>query len=239
MRIDYALLSPALLEHVVSCEVISTLPPKWSDHAAIILELADIPAVPKHPPCALSSKRIKRFQQPKTSVASLFAKKRAAQTAAPNGSNAGAGEGIDSKRQRATGTSASAADVPDTAGPSSRMQGVSEGAALLQRDCGQTGRSSVEDGPGCGTSGGDGQGGERTEGRAEVSGSSSKYGMGTREDVVAVCNSVQEGKGSVAAQGKGSESLTAAKSQKPASLKPNGPQQKSIRAFFSTGEKAS
>lgn len=31
----------------------------------------------RHPPCALSSKRIKRFQEPKTSVAALFARKRA------------------------------------------------------------------------------------------------------------------------------------------------------------------
>ncbi|KAL3135379.1 minichromosome maintenance- protein, variant 2 [Trebouxia sp. C0010 RCD-2024] len=36
VRIDYALCSPGLLPHVVSCEILS-LPPKWSDHAAIIL----------------------------------------------------------------------------------------------------------------------------------------------------------------------------------------------------------
>lgn len=88
VRIDYALLSPGLLEHVVSCEIISTLPPKWSDHAALLLELADIPAVPKHAPCALSSKRIKRYQQPKTSVAALFAKRRAIQSTMSAGPDA-------------------------------------------------------------------------------------------------------------------------------------------------------
>ncbi len=36
VRIDYALLSPGLLKHVVSCEILS-LPPKWSDHAALVL----------------------------------------------------------------------------------------------------------------------------------------------------------------------------------------------------------
>ena len=36
VRIDYALCSPGLLEHVVSCEILS-LPPKWSDHAALVL----------------------------------------------------------------------------------------------------------------------------------------------------------------------------------------------------------
>lgn len=48
VRIDYALASPGLLERVVSCEIISTLPPKWSDHAAVLLELADIPHVPRY-----------------------------------------------------------------------------------------------------------------------------------------------------------------------------------------------
>lgn len=36
VRIDYALCSPGLVDKVVSCEIVST-PPKWSDHAALIL----------------------------------------------------------------------------------------------------------------------------------------------------------------------------------------------------------
>ena len=36
VRIDYALCSPGLMKHVVSCEILS-LPPKWSDHAALVL----------------------------------------------------------------------------------------------------------------------------------------------------------------------------------------------------------
>ena len=62
VRIDYALVSAGLLGRVASCEILGGLPPKWSDHAPLLLELADIPAVPLHPPCALSSKRMKRFQ---------------------------------------------------------------------------------------------------------------------------------------------------------------------------------
>ena len=86
MRIDYALLSPGLLARVVSCEVVASLPPKWSDHAALALELRDIPEAPPHVPCALSSARMKRFAKPKTSIASMFAKRLAADT----GSAAGA-----------------------------------------------------------------------------------------------------------------------------------------------------
>lgn len=78
VRIDYTLLSPGLLQHVVSCEVISNLPPKWSDHAALLLELKDIPSVQPHLPCALSSLRMKRFAKPKASITSMFAKHRAA-----------------------------------------------------------------------------------------------------------------------------------------------------------------
>lgn len=36
VRIDYALCSAGLVDKVVSCEIVST-PPKWSDHAALIL----------------------------------------------------------------------------------------------------------------------------------------------------------------------------------------------------------
>jgi hypothetical protein len=82
VRIDYALVSQGLLGSVASCEIITSLPPKWSDHAAVLLELSDIPEPPKHAPCALSSRRMKRFMQPRTSVAALFAKKRAANGAA-------------------------------------------------------------------------------------------------------------------------------------------------------------
>ena len=40
VRIDFALLSPGLLDRLVSCEVLPTHP-KWSDHAAVLLELRD------------------------------------------------------------------------------------------------------------------------------------------------------------------------------------------------------
>lgn len=61
VRIDYALCSPGLLEHVVSCEILS-LPPKWSDHAALVLELKGLePPLKGHAPCALSSARMKQF----------------------------------------------------------------------------------------------------------------------------------------------------------------------------------
>ena len=36
VRIDYALCTPGLLSKVVSCEM-ESLPPKWSDHAALVL----------------------------------------------------------------------------------------------------------------------------------------------------------------------------------------------------------
>ena len=36
VRIDYALCTPGLLSKVVSCEM-ESLPPKWSDHAALML----------------------------------------------------------------------------------------------------------------------------------------------------------------------------------------------------------
>ena len=36
VRIDYALCTPSLLPKVVSCEL-DNLPPKWSDHAALML----------------------------------------------------------------------------------------------------------------------------------------------------------------------------------------------------------
>lgn len=60
VRIDYALSSPGLMEHIVSCEILA-LPPKWSDHAALVLELKGLQPPKDHAPCALSSLRMKRF----------------------------------------------------------------------------------------------------------------------------------------------------------------------------------
>lgn len=60
LRIDYVLCSPGLLPHVKACSVVSTevLPPKWSDHAALLLELEglDPPPAPRQP-CALWARR--------------------------------------------------------------------------------------------------------------------------------------------------------------------------------------
>lgn len=115
VRIDYVLLSAGLVPHVVSCEVISKLPPKWSDHAALLLELRDIPPVQPHPPCALSSARMKRFAKPKASIASMFAKRR---------SDDGAGMAVPAAK-RARSDSA-AAEVEPAVLSAAGVQGTSQ-----------------------------------------------------------------------------------------------------------------
>ena len=115
VRIDYVLLSAGLVPRVVSCEVISKLPPKWSDHAALLLELRDIPPVQPHPPCALSSARMKRFAKPKASIASMFAKRRAdnnAETAVPAAKRARSGS--------------AAAEIDRAAMSAADVQGISQ-----------------------------------------------------------------------------------------------------------------
>lgn len=73
VRIDYALVSPGLLPRVAACEIVDTHP-KWSDHAALLLELRGVPPPPPHAPCALSSARDRRFNdRSQPSVAALFA----------------------------------------------------------------------------------------------------------------------------------------------------------------------
>ena len=39
LRIDYVLVSRGLLPHITSCEILLDLPPKWSDHAPLLLEI--------------------------------------------------------------------------------------------------------------------------------------------------------------------------------------------------------
>ncbi|KAL4447344.1 hypothetical protein ABPG77_007377 [Micractinium sp. CCAP 211/92] len=77
LRIDYVLCTPGLLGRVVSCEILSSevLPPKWSDHAGILLELRDTPLLPHHPPCQHWQRLHRRFNPPNR-IASLFAGKK-------------------------------------------------------------------------------------------------------------------------------------------------------------------
>ncbi len=245
VRIDYALLSPELLQQLVSCEVISTLPPKWSDHAAVLLELADIPALPKHPPCALSSRRIKRFQQPKTSVASLFAKKRAAQTAATaSGVSApGVADSTDAKKRKtgecapgsqafADGASAAAAAKSSSAAAETAMK-----EALKEVDRGPQAMEGAEDGAkSC-------DGVVLSKEHAERTGLEGASAAGTSEVIELVdegdepvdrkecSNKPKAAAGIVPAEENQSSRLRAVKSRRPASVNRKG-SQKSIRAFF-------
>ncbi|RMZ56019.1 hypothetical protein APUTEX25_004443, partial [Auxenochlorella protothecoides] len=55
LRIDYVLCTPGLLPSVVACEVVGTdrLPPKWSDHAGLLLRLQGLAPPAPDQPCAL------------------------------------------------------------------------------------------------------------------------------------------------------------------------------------------
>ena len=85
LRIDYVLCTPGLLPLVVSCEILSAadIPPKWSDHAALLLELRDVPTTPPHAPCAAWTKLLRRFKDPaQRSILSMFGKRQSAGDAA-------------------------------------------------------------------------------------------------------------------------------------------------------------
>ena len=75
VRIDYILVSHDLVPQLGPCEVLLTLPPKWSDHAPVELTLPNLAPTPPHPPCPQSSHRHPRFSaRAQPSVASLFAR---------------------------------------------------------------------------------------------------------------------------------------------------------------------
>ena len=132
VRIDYALLSPGLLQRVASCEVISTLPPKWSDHAALLLELRDVPAVQPHPPCALSSLRMKRFAKPRASIASLFAKRLASDGTAAAPPAAKRLKMETAAAEPATDATAASTSVPDSCVPHSHARAALPAAKGLE-----------------------------------------------------------------------------------------------------------
>lgn len=75
VRIDYVLVSPGLLAKMGKCEIIDT-PSKWSDHAALLVNLKDCSPPEAHPPVLGSSKRMKKFDtRSQPTIASMFARK--------------------------------------------------------------------------------------------------------------------------------------------------------------------
>uniref|UniRef100_A0A7S0WNY8 DNA-(apurinic or apyrimidinic site) endonuclease n=1 Tax=Chlamydomonas leiostraca TaxID=1034604 RepID=A0A7S0WNY8_9CHLO len=147
-RIDYVCVSPGLLPHVTSCEILTDLPPKWSDHAPLLLELRGLAPPAPHPPCPLSSSRNTRFNDPKQP--SILAALRGSKQQGPGSSKAGKAGQTASKtapaaaatlvapeRQPATGTVAagtssrpSPAQVTEGKEGQSAAASVAEGASM-------------------------------------------------------------------------------------------------------------
>jgi len=78
VRIDYVFATAGIMPHVVSCEILGAdvLPPKWSDHAGILLEIGDSlqpPACGTRVTCQEWTKINRRFNDPaQRSIVSMF-----------------------------------------------------------------------------------------------------------------------------------------------------------------------
>lgn len=78
------LITTGLQKHVVSCEVLLETNPKWSDHAGVIIEFADLPPLPLCDASPLSSRRMKAFNdRSQRSILSMFAPKNQPADAVP------------------------------------------------------------------------------------------------------------------------------------------------------------
>lgn len=78
VRIDYVLASPGLLPKMGKVEIVSasSIPEKWSDHAALRVTVRDISPPEPHPAIPESSKRMKKFDtRSQPTIASMFARK--------------------------------------------------------------------------------------------------------------------------------------------------------------------
>ena len=102
-RIDFVLATKGLVEKITSCEILSStdIPPKWSDHAAVMMEM-DVEPPPQHPPCKEWTQLNKKFNDPtQRSILSMFGKRKAAAPASAvvAGGDTSGGSGCD-KRKR-------------------------------------------------------------------------------------------------------------------------------------------
>jgi hypothetical protein len=141
-RIDYVLCSRGLLPLVASCEIVSTHE-AWSDHAGLLLELRGVPALPKHPPCALSSLCMKRFNDPsQRSIFTAFGRKRPSSAApapaaaldAAAAAAGGAAAGLTSTSSAAAVQASGAAAAPGPApAPASADADAGEGVGASKR----------------------------------------------------------------------------------------------------------
>ena len=83
LRIDFILATEKLASKITRCDVLGAdmLPPKWSDHAGILVEIDTtdcIKAPQPHPPCKEWVKLNKRFNDPsQKSILSMFGKRKA------------------------------------------------------------------------------------------------------------------------------------------------------------------
>ena len=79
MRIDYVLASPGIAARVATCEVLGAeaLPPKWSDHAGVLLELRGVepPPPPRAPPPQWTKLQRRWVDPTQRSIMSMFSKK--------------------------------------------------------------------------------------------------------------------------------------------------------------------
>lgn len=138
VRIDYVLATPGLLPKITSCEILGAdvLPPKWSDHAGILVEMKDLQPPPPHQPCAEWTRLMRRFKDPtQPSISSMFGKKKQKQAAAkssPPQQQQQQQEGtflsptatIAQRQQKGTKRSATQAAAEAEAGPDSKRQHV-------------------------------------------------------------------------------------------------------------------
>lgn len=147
LRIDYALCSKGLLQHVKSCDILLDLPPKWSDHAPVLLEL-DLPAAAapasqapqQQIACPMWQQLLKQFADPsQRSIASMF---RATGTSRPQPLAGSIPAAHGNKTATATSGQPAAAAAAPQAARDAGTPAVSEDGQYRQSMGGSIGRGS-------------------------------------------------------------------------------------------------
>ena len=173
LRIDYALVSSGLLDKVTSSEVLLELPPKWSDHAPLLLEL-NLPAPytaaaaangqaaaeqsdqqrqqQRPPECAMWQALVRRFQDPsQRSIAAMFraagkpkpAAEQAKGAAAPPAASAASTAAAAASGADSVSKPAAAAATARAAGASGSVAAAAAPAAAATAPAGRAGNAAA------------------------------------------------------------------------------------------------